>query len=143
LPVSFIRQSAGLSPCWYRLKDTTILACEFNSTLISNSGVFLRCQDPAEITALNCYEVNIWDEHPRQEFRTGAIVTRSVPEAHVNTIGRWNDLVITANGEVVEVRINNVLTARLHSDEFKEGHLALQWGGLGSVRFRKFELRAY
>jgi hypothetical protein len=31
----------------------------------TNSGVFIRCTDPNKITATNAYEVNIFDQRPR------------------------------------------------------------------------------
>ena len=55
------------------------LTLEFNVDAGTNSGIFVHCQDPFEITPLTCYEINIWDNHPRQEFRTGAIVTLKPP----------------------------------------------------------------
>ena len=30
----------------------------------ANSGVFIRCQDPKMISAMNSYEVNIFDKRP-------------------------------------------------------------------------------
>ena len=107
-----------------------------------NSGVFIRCQDPTSITALNCYEVNIWDEHPRQEFRTGSIVMRFAPPlAQVETVNKWNLLTISANNDLIEVRVNGIRTAEYRNADFQEGHVALQWGGTGVVRFRNFSLK--
>ena len=40
------------------------LRAEFWSSDDANSGVFLRCQDPARITDENCYEANIFDQRP-------------------------------------------------------------------------------
>ena len=48
----------------------------------TNSGVFIRCEPPKDITDLNparCLEINIWDNHPNQAFRTGSIVTLVEP----------------------------------------------------------------
>ena len=54
----------------------------------TNSGVFVRCSSPVEVDPLSCFEINIWDEHPNQDFRTGSIVTLARPTAHVDTVGR-------------------------------------------------------
>ncbi len=118
--------------------DNFRLRLEFNPDEKINSGVFIRCQDESSITPFNCYEINIWDEHPRQEFRTGAIVTRfSPPLAHVDTIGKWNRLEIEATDNLIEVRVNDVLTARYESGDLSTGFIALQGNGEGKIRFRK------
>lgn len=119
-----------------------ILEIEFNPDVRVNSGVFVRCQDPADITANNCYEANIWDQHPRQEFRTGSIVMRFAPPlVHVATINKWNSMQIKAIDDLVEVRVNGVMTARLEDADLSEGYLALQWGGEGHIRFRNISLQ--
>jgi hypothetical protein len=106
-----------------------------------NSGVFVRCQNPDDVNQLNCFEANIWDNHPRQEFRTGSIVAKVAPPlAHVDTIGRWSTMRVEAVGKLVRVHVNGVLTASLESDEFLEGYVALQWGGAGSIRFRNLSV---
>ena len=45
----------------------------------ANSGVFLRCENPQQITAMNAYEVNIYDKRPDQTYATGAIVDVAKP----------------------------------------------------------------
>ena len=37
----------------------------------TNSGIFIRCSDPAVVTSNNSYEVNLWDERPVQRYGTG------------------------------------------------------------------------
>src|SRR5436309_15491937 len=54
-------------------KDFQIRA-EFWADDTTNSGVFLRCTDPNQITATNAYEVNIYDQRPEPSYGTGAIV---------------------------------------------------------------------
>ena len=41
--------------------------------------MFIRCQDPKTITAMNSYEVNIFDKRPDQSYRTGGIVDVAKP----------------------------------------------------------------
>src|SRR6266516_1742718 len=42
------------------------LTAEFWVDATANSGVFLRCSNPASITQANAYEVNIYDMRPDQ-----------------------------------------------------------------------------
>ena len=51
-----------------------VLMLEFRVDAITNSGVFVNCSDPNKVTPLSCYEINIWDDHPQQQYRTGSIV---------------------------------------------------------------------
>ncbi len=106
-----------------------------------NSGVFIRCADGDEFTPFNCYEMNIWDKHPKQEFRTGSIVTLvSPPLAHVNSINKWNTYEIVADGNRFEVKVNGIVTARLQDDKHSSGYIALQRANNGKVRFRNITL---
>jgi hypothetical protein len=66
-----------------------VLELEFKPDSTINSGIFIRCKN-FEISAEDCYEVNIWDLHPNQDFRTGAIVAKFKPLAIVETIDKWN-----------------------------------------------------
>src|SRR5262245_12322420 len=40
------------------------LRAEFYAEADTNSGLFVRCEDPVKLTATVCYEVNIWDDRP-------------------------------------------------------------------------------
>ena len=120
-----------------RSYDNFRLTLEFKPDAEVNSGVFLRCQDAENISPLTCYEVNIWDNHPKQEFRTGSIVTRAYPPlVHLDTIGKWNRLKISALGDSLSVWVNGVETASLVDSTHRSGSIALQrWEG-GEIRFR-------
>ena len=50
------------------------LSLEFWVNEPANSGIFIRCADPASVTDRNSYEVNIYDTRPTQTYRTGGIV---------------------------------------------------------------------
>src|SRR5687767_7608968 len=54
-------------------KDFQIRA-EFWAERNTNSGIFVRAQDPKKIGAENAYEVNIYDQRPGPEYSTAAIV---------------------------------------------------------------------
>lgn len=119
------------------------LEAEFLVDAETNSGIFIRCQNPANIHPDTCYELNIWDAHPRQEARTGAIVFRAMPPlAHVDTVGRWSTLDVTARGREILVRVNGVTTATLADADPTAGFIALQRWGEGEVRFRRVALEA-
>ena len=107
-----------------------------------NSGIFVRCRDRAYIHPDTCYELNIWDDHPRQEARTGAIVFRFMPPmAKVDTVGKWNTFEVTAKGPLLEVRVNGVTTAVLEDADPTPGFIALQRWEAGTVKFRNIELK--
>ena len=117
------------------------LRLEFWVDASTNSGVFIRCRDRSRIHPETCYELNIYDEHPRQEARTGAIVFRVMPPlAHVDTVGRWNTLEVSAVGTSVELKINGVVTAIVDDADTTPGFIALQHWEQGTVRFREIEL---
>ena len=54
-------------------KDFQIRA-EFYAEQGTNSGIFVRIQDPKKIGANNAYEVNIYDQRPGPEYGTAGIV---------------------------------------------------------------------
>ncbi|MBT5444958.1 MAG: DUF1080 domain-containing protein, partial [Gammaproteobacteria bacterium] len=106
-----------------------------------NSGVLIRCQDPEDIALSNCYEINIWDLHPNQDYRTGAIVIHSSPPfVHLNSVEKWNQYRIIARGDKLSVWLNEELTAAMATAEFDRGHIALQSAG-GKVQFRNLSIK--
>ena len=119
------------------------LAVEYWVEADTNSGVFVRCglvADLDDINPDNCYEINIWDEHPNQDYRTGSIVTHVVPRGKVESLGQWNRLEITAEGPSISVSVNGEVTAELERARSAPGPLALQYAGKGLLRFRNFEV---
>lgn len=100
-----------------------------------NSGVFIRCADRANITATNCYEINIFDKRPDQSGRTGGSPGFFKPLAHVDAGGKWNTLKIRAEGLHIFVVMNGVTTIDSDGPLLSNGPIALQWGA-GDVRFR-------
>ncbi|MDX1500589.1 MAG: DUF1080 domain-containing protein [Woeseiaceae bacterium] len=126
-----------VSPGWYADFRLTV---EFRVDEGTNSGVFIRCRDRARITPFDCHEINIWDNHPNQDFRTGSIVTKAVPLARVDTLGRDNRLVIEAEGARVTVTVNGVVTAEHADPGLLSGHIALQRAEQGRVEFRNLRI---
>lgn len=120
-----------------------VLTVEFWVEAETNSGVFIRCGEVANVDDVNpfdCYEINIFDDHPQQENRTGAIVMQVPPVAQVDTVGQWNRLEIRARGPVLKVSVNGTRTAVLNDARSSAGPVALQYGGSGLVRFRKLAI---
>jgi hypothetical protein len=121
------------------------LRAEFWVDADANSGVFIRCEDPANVAATNAYEVNIFDKRPDQSYRTGAIVDIAKPLAQVDAAGKWNTMEITAQGPHFTVTLNGIRTADGTDSKHARGAIALQYGagnnGAGVVRFRKVEIR--
>jgi hypothetical protein len=106
----------------------------------ANSGVFIRCADPQKIGADTCYEVNVYDRRPGQEYRTGAIVDLARIQQKVDAGGKWNTLEITARGPKMTITVNGIKTSEGESNARLRGPFALQFGA-GMVKFRKVEIR--
>ena len=116
------------------------ITLEFWVTDDANSGVFIRCQDPKMISAMNSYEVNIFDKRPDQSYRTGAIVDVAKPSAMINTGGKWNTFDITAQGPKLMVTLNGTRTVDVEHKGHVRGPIALQYGA-GTVKFRNVRIR--
>jgi hypothetical protein len=107
----------------------------------ANSGIFIRCQDPEEPGADSCYEVNVFDNRPGQEYATGGIVnTARVIGGPHKAAGKWNTLEITAKGPQLTVMLNGMKTAEATDMKHGQGRVTLQYGA-GTVKFRKFEIQ--
>ena len=118
-----------------------IIKAEFWAESNTNSGIFIRCQDPSKITAANCYEVNVWDTRPEQAYATGAIVDVAKVDPVPKAGGRWNTMEIIANGSHFKVTLNGVVTVADGQDsKFADGLIALQSAG-GVVKFKKVQIK--
>lgn len=116
------------------------LSLEFWVDEPANSGVFIRCSDPDNITDRNCYEVNIYDTRPDQTYRTGGIVHIAAPSAVIDAGGQWNSYRITARGSRLVVVLNGTQTVDTRDEQFANGPFALQYGA-GTVGFRNVRIR--
>jgi hypothetical protein len=106
-----------------------------------NSGVYFRCQDPADITDRNCYEANIFDNRPDQSGRTGGIPNYLAPIATVDAANKWNTYVIRVEGDRITITLNDVVTIDGHDPtNAAPGPIAIQ-AAVGEVRVRRFEVR--
>ena len=121
-------------------KDFRIVA-EIWTDERANSGIFIRCQDPEDPGADSCYEVNVFDTRPGQEYATGGIVnTARVIGGPHRAAGKWNTLEIVARGPQLTVTFNGMKTAEVMDNKHGQGRVALQYGA-GRVKFRKFEIQ--
>ncbi len=125
------------------------IRAEFYAEADTNSGIFLRCSDPAKVGAATCYEVNIWDIRPDPKYATGGIVNHAavpVPLVH-KAGGRWNTYEITARGTQLTVKLNGVQTVSIQDGKHASGPFALQYGaGVknaqgGPIKWRKVQIR--
>ena len=121
--------------------DDFDLELDFWVTPDANSGVFLRCMNPLEISAMSCYEANIYDQRADPKYRTGGIVDVASPMSQLNTGGRWNSYAITLDGARLQLTLNDVRVVDVEDAKLKNGPVALQYGA-GTVMFRNVRLRA-
>ena len=118
-----------------------IIKTEFWAESNTNSGIFIRCQDPNKVTQSTCYEINIWDTRPEQAYATGAIVDVAKVDPVPKAGGRWNTMEITANGPHFKVVLNGVTTVADGQDSrYAEGPIALQSAG-GIIKFKRVQIK--
>ena len=107
----------------------------------ANSGVFIRCTDPAKVTATNAYEVNIFDERPDPSYGTGAIVNVAKVEPMPKAADKWNTYEIVAKGPKFTVTLNGQRTVDgAEDDKHASGRIALQYAA-GFVKFRLVQIK--
>ena len=128
-------------------KDFQIRA-EFWADTNTNSGIFMRAQDPKKIGAANSYEVNIYDQRPGQEYSTAGIVDfAKVPvPAIYKAAGKWNTFDITVKGTNVVVIFNGQKAVEMNDSKFAQGPFSLQFGNHGKmpggpIKWRKVQVR--
>jgi len=113
---------------------------EFWASDDANSGIFLRCQDPAKITDRSCYEANIFDQRKDPTYGTGGIVHFAEVSPMPKAGGKWNTYEITVKGRQVTVVLNGQKTVELNNGLFTEGPVTLQHGA-GTIKFRKIAIK--
>lgn len=127
-------------------KDFQIRA-EFWADHTTNSGIFIRAQDPNKVGAANAYEVNIYDQRPEPKYGTGAIVDFAAVSPMPKAGGKWNTYLITAKGSNITVELNGQKTVDLNDSKFASGPFTLQFGNGpkdapgGAIKWRKVEVR--
>jgi len=122
-------------------KDFEIYA-EFWVSDDANSGIYIRCTDPKNISSRSSYEVNIFDTRPERDFGTGAIVQVAPATTFLKTGGKWNTIDITARGPRMTVLINGQKMVDAQDTKHTRGPIALQYGA-GTVKFKNVRLRTF
>ena len=123
------------------------IRAEFYAETTTNSGIFIRAQDPQKIGAASSYEVNIFDLRPEQKYGTGAIVDFAAVDPMPKAGGRWNTFEITAKGDRLTVVLNGQQTVDVRNEKFVQGPFALQFANGpkdapgGAIKWRKVEIR--
>ena len=117
-----------------------MLRAEFWVSDDANSGIFMRCADPAKIGDTTCYEANIFDQRPDPSYGTGAIVNVAKVAPMPKAGGRWNTYEITFKGPRLMLVLNGQKTVDVEDSKLAGGPLALQWGR-GTVKFRKVQIK--
>jgi hypothetical protein len=124
------------------------LRVEFWAAHNANSGIYMRCADPKNLTDKTCYEANIFDQRPDQTFATGGIVHHGKVLQSVKAGGQWNTFEIIARGSKMTVVLNGIKTAEIDNVGSPSGPIALQYGTLppkgepgGIIKFRKVRVR--
>jgi len=115
------------------------LKVEFWADTDANSGVFLRCSDPAKVGAATAYEVQIADKRTDGNG-TGAITDLAKVSPALRAAGQWNTYEITAKGTQLTVALNGAVTASIQNSKYARGPIALQYIA-GIVKFRRVEIR--
>ena len=126
-------------------KDFQIRA-EFWAGPNANSGIYMRCANPAVITDKSCYEANIYDDRPDPSFGTGAIqhITKASPMLKAG--GKWSTYEITVKGTQITLMLNGVRTAEGTDSKLASGPIALQFGSHGKlpggvIKYRKVQVK--
>ena len=120
--------------------DNFRLRAEFYNDEGTNSGVFIRCEDPQKPTAQSCYEVQINDGNANRDNATGAIVNVAKVERVPQTELKWNVIEIEAKGPQLNVSVNGERTASVQDTKHARGRIALQYAS-GVIYWRKVEIQ--
>jgi hypothetical protein len=122
------------------------LKAEFWAGPNANSGIYMRCANPAVITDKSCYEANIYDDRADPSFGTGAIqhITKASPMLKAG--GKWSTYEITVKGTQITLMLNGVRTAEGTDSKLASGPIALQFGSHGKepggvIKYRKVQVK--
>jgi len=116
------------------------LRAEFYADEGTNSGVFIRCDNPQRPSAQSCYEVQINDGNPNRGNATGAIINAAKVDRVPQTELRWNVIEIEAKGPQLNVSVNGERTASVRDPKHARGRIALQYAS-GVIYWRKVEIQ--
>ena len=139
-----IQASQGGKDASYLVSKNTykdfMIRAEFWASDDANSGIYMRCQDPAKITDETCYEANIFDQRPDPTYGTGALVKVAKVAPMPKAGGTWNTYEITVQGTHIVLILNGAKTVDVQDSKLSNGPIALQWAR-GTIKFRKLEIK--
>jgi hypothetical protein len=139
-----IQASQGGKDASYLVSKNTykdfMIRVEFWASDDANSGIYMRCQDPAKITDETCYEANIFDQRPDPTYGTGALVKVAKVAPMPKAGGKWNTYEITVQGTHIVLILNGAKTVDVQDSKLSSGPIALQWAR-GTIKFRKLEIK--
>jgi 3-keto-disaccharide hydrolase len=122
------------------------LKIEFWADHTADSGIYMRCSEPKNLTDKTCYEANIFDQRRDQTYATGGIVHRGKVLKPIKAGGQWNVYEITVKGSKMTVVLNGTKTAEIDNVESASGPIALQFGNQpkavrGAIKWRKVQIK--
>jgi hypothetical protein len=120
--------------------DNFRLRAEFWPDEGTNSGIFIRCENPQQPSAQSCYEINIFDSNPNKGNATGAIPGTATVDRALNTELRWNTLEIEAKGPQINVSVNGERTVSIRDTKHASGRIALQHNS-GVIYFKNVQVQ--
>jgi hypothetical protein len=120
--------------------DNFRLRAEFWADEGTNSGIFIRCENPQQPSGATCYEINIFDNNPMKANATGSIPNVAPVDRALTTELRWNSVEIEAKGPQLNVSINGERTVSVRDTKHARGRIALQRNS-GVIYFRNVEVQ--
>ena len=120
-------------------KDFELYA-EFWADHDTNSGLYIRCTDPGNVSSASAYEAQIWDQNPNPSLSTGALLPVATVPPVYKAGGRWNTYEIYAKGPQITVKLNGVVTVHVQDGKYPSGVIGLQQNA-GLIKWRKVLVR--
>ena len=120
--------------------DNFRLRAEFWADEGTNSGIFIRCENPQQPSGQSCYEINIFDNNPMRGNATGSIPNVAPVDRALSTELRWNSLEIEAKGPQLNVSVNGERTVSVRDPKHARGRIALQRNA-GVIYFKNVEIQ--
>lgn len=118
------------------------LRCDYRLAAGGNSGIFLRTPLKPTDPGVDCYELNMCDDHP-SGFTTASFVKRKKTESPVICGTEWHSYRVTVLGSKIDVEMDGKKVMEYQDETekpLKTGYIGLQMNG-GKIEFRNVYLR--
>jgi hypothetical protein len=116
-----------------------VLKLEFRAAATANSGIFLRSATTGE-PHVTGYELQIWNENPKPEYRTGSLVNHASARNARFKPGVWNAYEINVQGDKWLVKLNGKKVLEATEGKSRLGHIGMQSNG-HQIEFRNIKLK--